>query len=166
MFSFRIRQYQLSDRDGCRSLWRELTEWHQKIYNDKTIGGEHPEDYFDKYLANVKPSRLWVAIDDSRIVGLVGLIVKEGEAEMEPLVVSKGYRHKGIGTQLIKTVLEEAKSLGVKSFSVKPVARNIDTINFLYDQGFKNIGQIELFISFSNYKWKPGPDLFGHKFNF
>ena len=161
-----IRKYEPIDREGCRALWRELTEWHREIYQDPTIGGPHPEDFFDKHLAEVGPDRLWVAIHDSQLVGLVGLIVKGKEAEIEPLIVSKAYRRKGIGKQLIKTVVSEARDIGVRSLNVAPVARNIQAINFLYKQGFKNLGHIELFLDFSDYAWKSGPKLFGCKFNF
>lgn len=164
--SFMIRKYEPGDRERSRALWRELTEWHREIYQDPTIGGPHPEDYFDKHLAEVGPDRLWVAVQDSQVVGLVGLIVKDEEAEIEPLIVSKAYHHKGIGKKLIKTVVSEARNMKVRFLNVKPVARNIQAINFLYQQGFKNLGHIELFLDFSDYTWKPGPQLFGCKFNF
>jgi ribosomal protein S18 acetylase RimI-like enzyme len=164
--SFVIRKYQPGDREQCRSLWKELTEWHREIYQDPNIGGSHPEDYFDKHLAKVGPDRLWVAVHDSQVVGLVGLIVGDEETEIEPLVVSKAYRHKGIGKQLTRTVVSEARNLGVRFLDVKPVARNIQAIKFLYEQGFKNLGHIELFLDFSEYSWKPGPQLFDCKFDF
>ena len=87
--SFVIREYQDDDREQCRTLWRELTEWHREIYQDPTIGGEHPEDYFDKHLAKVGADQLWVAVRDSKVAGLVGLILEGEEAEIEPLIVSK-----------------------------------------------------------------------------
>jgi len=161
-----IRNYQEDDREQCRSLWRELTEWHREIYQDQTIGGEHPEDYFDKHLAKVGSERLWVAVDGSKVVGLVGLIVEGNEAEMEPLIVCKVYRGKGVGKQLIKAVISEARKIGVRLLSVKPVARNMKTIKFLYKQGFKNLGHIQLFMGFSGYVWKQGPEIFRCKFDF
>ena len=147
-------------------MWRELTEWHREVYQDPTIGEPHPEDYFDEHLAEVGPNRLWVAIHNSQVVGLVGLIVKDEEAEVEPLIVSQAYRYKGIGTQLIGKVVSEARSMGVRFLNVRPVARNVQAINFLYHQGFKNLGHIQLFLDFSDYAWKSGPQLFGCKFNF
>jgi N-acetylglutamate synthase-like GNAT family acetyltransferase len=161
-----VRGYQESDREQCRSLWRELTEWHREIYQDPTIGGEHPEDYFDKHLAKVGPDKLWVAVQGSRVVGLVGLIVEGNEAEIEPLIVSKADRGKGVGRQLIETVVSKACGMGIRLLSIKPVARNVKTIKFLYKQGFKNLGEIELFMPFSDYAWKSGPEIFGCKFNF
>ena len=161
-----VRNYREDDREQCRSLWRELTEWHREIYQDQTIGGEHPEDYFDKHLAKVGSDRLWVAVDDSRVVGLVGLIVEGNEAEIEPLIVCKAYRGKGIGKQLIATAIPEARKIGVRLLNIKPVARNMETIKFLYKQGFKNLGFVELFMDFSASAWKLGPEIFGCKFNF
>jgi len=164
--SFMIRKYQREDKEHCRALWRELTEWHREIYQDPTIGGEHPENYFDKHLAEVGPGRLWVAVHDSRVVGLVGLIVKGNEAEIEPLIVSKAYRRKGIGKQLIETVVSEACNKGVRFLNIGPVARNIKAIKFLYKQGFRNLGYIKLFMDLSKPAWKAGPEIFGCKFDF
>jgi ribosomal protein S18 acetylase RimI-like enzyme len=164
--SFIIRKYQPDDKEQCRALWKELTEWHREIYQDPTIGGEHPEDQFDRHLAEVGPGQFWVAVCGSQVVGLVGLIIKGSEAEIEPLIVSKAYRRKGIGKQLIKTVVSEARNKGARLINIGPVARNIKAIKFLYKQGFRNLGYIELFMDLSNHTWKPGPEIFGCKFNF
>jgi len=39
-----IDNYRECDREQCRSLWRELTEWHREIYQDQTIEGGHLGD--------------------------------------------------------------------------------------------------------------------------
>jgi len=103
-----IRKYLHKDRESCRSLWRELTEWHRQIYQDPSIGGAHPEEYFDRHLASVGADHLWVAVLDSQVVGLTGLIVREEEAEIEPLIVSRPYRLKGMGRRLMEAVITEA----------------------------------------------------------
>ena len=118
-----IRKYQSTDRESCRSLWRELTEWHREIYHDSTIGGAHPEDQFDAHLAKVGAERIWVAVIDSQVKGFIGLILDKEEAEIEPLIVSQLYRNKGIGTKLVETVMSEVNKLDVKFLSVKPVAK-------------------------------------------
>lgn len=161
-----IRKYQSEDRNQCRILWKELTEWHREIYEDPSIGGEHPEDYFDEHLAEVGPERLWVAVSGSNVVGLAGLIVKNREAEIEPLIVAKSHRHKGIGEQLVNAVVAEARKSGARFLSVKPVARNVEAIKFFYQQGFRTLGEIGLCMDFHQYKWKRGPRLFGLEYNF
>jgi GNAT superfamily N-acetyltransferase len=168
--TFTVRKYESEDREQCRSLWRELTEWHREIYDDPRIGGEHPEDYFDKHLGKVGADNLWVATEGSNVVGLIGLMVVDDETEIEPLIVSRAHRGKGIGKQLINRAIDEARKRGVKLLNIKPVARNAKTIRFLYRQGFTNLGYIELFIDLTDpsgrYSWKPGPTIFGCDFNY
>lgn len=161
-----IRKYRSSDMEHCRSLWKELTEWHRHIYKDPTIGGENPENYFDDHLAKVGPDKLWVAIEGDALVGLIGLAIAAEEAEIEPLIVSRGHRKKGIGKKLVKTVVSEARKQGVRLLSVKPVARNIPAIKFFYMHGFRNLGEVELFLDLRGHKWELGPELFGCSFSF
>ncbi|MGD0644972.1 MAG: GNAT family N-acetyltransferase [Candidatus Bathyarchaeia archaeon] len=161
-----IRKFQPSDLDACRSLWRELVEWHRTLYGDKTIGGEHPETYFDKHLSRVGEKQLWVAVLGSKVVGFTGLISRENEGEIEPLIVTQGHRHKGIGTKLINTVMAEAQRTGLKSLSIKPVLRNVEAIQLFNNQGFRSIGQIELYIDFSKRHRKKNLELLNLPFDF
>lgn len=162
----KIRKFQSADTIVCRKLWGELTEWHRKIYQDPNIGGKHPEHHFDEHLLKVGSERLWVATCNSKVVGLTGLIVKDEEAEIEPLIVSKSYRCKGIGKKLLEATISEARKLGVKFLTVRPVARNIQAIKFFYTQDFKNLGHIDMILDLSNYNWKSGPELFECNFKF
>jgi N-acetylglutamate synthase-like GNAT family acetyltransferase len=162
-----VRQYDPSDLDECRRLWVELVEHHRTIYNDQSIGGNKPGLYFDSHLTRIGSDYIWVAEYDGEVVGVTGLIVSDGEAEIDPLVVSAKHRGKGIGKTLVKLMIEEAKKLGVRYLSVKPVARNTDAIAFYHNAGFRGIGQIELFMEpqdFDSEKWKHGIELFGHFF--
>jgi GNAT superfamily N-acetyltransferase len=161
-----IRSYRPTDLESCRALWRELTDWHRQIYQDPSIGGEHPEKQFDKHLASVGPSQIWVAAEGSLVLGLVGLIVKENEAEVEPIIVRETHRGKGIGSQLLQTATVEAHRRGIRLLTVKPVARNKRTIQFLHKHGFKNVGFIELFMDFSKRSWKSKIKIFGRDFDF
>ncbi len=122
-------------------LWRELTERHREIYQEPTIGGEHPEEYFDKYLNKVGPARIWIAIIDSEVVGLTGLDVSGYEAEIEPLIVTKAHRNKGVGTKLLEKVIAEARTIGI-SLNVSPVARNVEAIRFFHKAGFNKLGRV------------------------
>jgi GNAT superfamily N-acetyltransferase len=166
MNGIEIRSYLPSDKESCCSLWRELTEWHREIYQDPSIGGSSPEDYFDRHLAKVGADHLWVAVIDSKIIGLTGLIMDEKEAEIEPLIVSKDYRNIGVGSSLIQKVISVANDLGLRFLNVKPVARNKDAIGFFYSQGFGNIGHVQLFMDLSGHKWEKGIKLHNLQFNY
>ena len=164
--SVTVRGYDDKDRAACRALWRELTEWHREIYQDPTIGGDQPEHYFDDHLAKVGPDHLWVAVYDSRVVGLIGLIEKCGEGEIEPLIVARDCRRRGIGSRLLETAVEAAHTRGIRILEIRPVARNTKTIDWLYGRGFHALGQIELFMDLTGHRWKRGPKLFEHQFDF
>jgi ribosomal protein S18 acetylase RimI-like enzyme len=161
-----IRRYLPSDLESCRSLWVELTDWHRRIYEESTIGGPDPGEHFDKHLAKVGENNLWVALSDGNVVGLTGLMGEGDEAEVEPAIVSEAYRRRGIGKRLMETVITEAKNRGVKVLSVRPVARNVEAIRFFTDQGFVNVGHIELFIDLTNREWREGLKLFGLEFKY
>lgn len=150
------RRYRRTDRASCRRLWRDLTERHREIYSDPTIGGNDPEDYFDKHLRKVGEKNVWVAVIGGKVVGLLGMILDDEEAEMEPVVVHPSHRGKGVGSALVRTAIKEAEKLGVKYLNVRPVARNAEAIKFFRAKGFENIGRIELFMDFSDKRWKTG----------
>jgi len=168
MENLSIRQYRSSDIEQCRNLWKELTEHHRTIYNDPTIGGRSPEYYFDEHLKNVGHERIWVAEYDNKVVGIAGLIVKDNEGEIDPVVVSSKHRGKGIGKAIVEFVIKEARKLNLKYLSVKPVLRNIDAIAFYHHIGFRGIGQIELFMELTPNldKWVDGIELYGCLFKY
>ena len=154
-----IRRYRRADRASCRRLWRDLTERHREIYSDPTIGGRDPEDFFDKHLRKVGEKNVWVAVIGGKVVGFLGMILDDEEAEVEPVVVHHSHRCKGVGSALVRTAVKEAEKLGVKYLNVRPVARNAEAIKFFRAKGFENIGRIELFMDFSDKRWKTGIEL-------
>ena len=163
---FTVRGYQEADIESCRGLWRELAEWHREIYADPTIGGEHPEDYFDRHLAKVGAERIWVSLSGTRIIGFAGLVVEGEEVEIEPIVIAKAFRRRGAGKQLVKGLITEAQKLGARYLNVEPVARNAEAIRFYHELGFVNVGKVQLFIDFSGKKWAKSLWLHKRKFDY
>ena len=162
-----IRQYTSEDLGSCQALWVELTEWHRHIYQSPGIGGPNPERQFDEHLIRVGPENIWVADVEGQVVGLTGLIPGEDEAELEPIIVSKGYRGLGIGRNLVDTVIEAARINRVRHLTVRPVGRNEQAIKFFHEMGFNVLGQIELFKDFSSegrQTWQDGEQIAGVNF--
>lgn len=162
-----VRPYRPEDLEACRALWVELTEWHRQIYRSPGIGGPDPGRRFDEHLHRVGPDHVWVADAGGQVVGLAGLIPGEGEAELEPLVVSEAYRGRGVGRQLAEAVVASARARGVRQLKVRPVARNQPAIAFFHELGFDVLGHIELFMDFGptdRQVWRPGERMAGRDF--
>jgi GNAT superfamily N-acetyltransferase len=152
-----VRSYRDADREACRALWVELTDWHRELYAAPEIGGEDPGAAFDEHLERVGPENLWVAEADGRAVGLSGLIRGGEDLELEPVVVSAGYRGRGIGRALVEVVLAAAGERGVV---VRPVGRNAEAIRFFHALGFDVLSRVEL-LRHSGDLWRRGERVAG-----
>ncbi|HEX9896488.1 MAG TPA: GNAT family N-acetyltransferase [Dehalococcoidales bacterium] len=167
----KVRSYGDSDYSACRLLWSELTQHHRNIYEDPTIGEPDPGQGFEIYIALPNRKATWVAEVDGEINGFVGLLTCtwEGEAEIEPVIVSSNCRRRGIGTALVRHVIKEANKFGVEFLNVRPVARNRDAILFFAKLGFNTLGHIDLFQELnpsSKRKWETGITIHGKKLLF
>lgn len=161
-----VRRYVAADLGACRSLWVELTETHRRLYDSPGIGGSNPGLQFDEHLARVGADNLWVAEVEGRVVGLTGMIRGEGEAELEPLVVTEALRGRGIGTRLAEAVLAAARAAGLRSLSVRPVARNAAALQFFHARGFRALGYVELLMDLRSgpRPWREGESLAARRF--
>ena len=165
----RIRNYTNSDLDVCRSLWTEMVQRHRNIYEDQSIGGNDPGLEFDTHLDLVGHNHIWLAESEGEVIGFTSLIIRDQEAELEPVIVSQKHRGKGIGKRLIEYAIEEVKKLNILYLSVRPVARNEEAISFFYDCGFRTIGHIQQFIWLGESQpnvWKDGIEILGKKFKY
>jgi GNAT superfamily N-acetyltransferase len=162
-----IRDFEERDRDACRALWVQLTQWHRDIYDDQSIGSGNPDSWFDTYLAEKQPVAVWVAELDGRVVGFTGALALDGGAryELEPIVVDAAFRGRGIGAALARTVIERARADGMRGVEVKPAARNSDAIRFFHALGFDVLGQLELELDLVRpERWRDGERLAGRPF--
>lgn len=164
-----IREYEACDYASCRSLWEELTERHRELYADPTIGGEDPGKGIDAHLSDTSVRGTWVATLKGQVVGFASLHVRGSEGEVDPIAVHSEYRRRGIGTALMSRAIEVAKSAGVRYLSVRPVARNVEAIEFYVRAGFNIVGHVDLFQDLSppsRTEWTPGIVLHGHELRY
>lgn len=167
MVEVSIRDYEAGDLAACRRLWEELTQRHRDIYDSQTIGGGDPGRQFDEHLDKVGPALVWVAEMDGEVVGLTGLILTDGEGEIEPMIVTPKRRGCGVGRALVNHAIEAARSHAVRLVNARPVARNVAAIEFFWDAGLRTLGHIEMFLDLEPEKgrWRPGEELAGRQFD-
>ena len=167
-----VREYREADRSACVELFRELAQHHAEIFEDASILTAFSEKYFDEYLRRDGNVGTWVAVVDSSVVGVVGLITTRETpvgGEIEPVIVTHAMRSRGIGTKLIKRAVEEAKKHGVRFLQIRPVARNARAVALYARLGFDLIGNIEMVQDLdpnSTRKWKSGLVIHGQRLRY
>jgi GNAT superfamily N-acetyltransferase len=164
-----VRGYVSSDYSACRSLWVELTEQHRRIYQDSSIGGDDPGSEFNSYLALPGRVASWVAESGGSIVGLTGLLDHGTSGEVEPVVVTEGFRGRGVGRRLIDRVVAEAATRGYEYLAIRPAARNVDAIRHFFDAGFRTLGghvDLTMDLAERRHRWLDGAHLHGRDFRY
>jgi GNAT superfamily N-acetyltransferase len=163
-----IRPFEEQDASACRALWAELTRSHRALYDDPTIGGDDPGSGFDAYVGEFSGARTWVAERGGSLVGLVGLIIRGRQGEIEPVVVSFDARGQGVGRLLVETAVDAARAEGVDQFKASPVARNSHAIGFFHSLGFTRLGHVDLLLDPRHPEayWQPGERMAGRNFEF
>ena len=87
---------------------------------------------------------IFVAEEDEKIVGFItGEILHKEEwytvqlGTINNLYVLEDYRHKGIGKQLMQTMMNSFREKGIETFELYAFSNNVDALKFYEKLGFK-----------------------------
>lgn len=103
------------------------------------------------------------------MLGFCSLNGESDSGEIDPMVVHKDDRSKGIGHALLETVIEEAKSRKMQHLSIQPVARNVDAMRLYREMGFTILGHIDMTLDLSgrtDRTWKTGLTIHGEEYRY
>ena len=81
-----------------------------------------------------------IAKENNEVVGFAGILVVLDEATLNNIVVKKSYRCRGIGGELLETLIDLCADLNLKSFTLEVNVENIPAIKLYEKFGFKNLG--------------------------
>lgn len=125
-------RYKLSKYEKDIGLNIAVPEWGY------TEVGERDYNYF------LNKQFIYVAEEDEKILGFItGEILAKKEwytvqlGTINNLYVLDEYRHKGIGKQLMQTMMDSFKEKEIKTFELYAFSNNVDAIKFYEDIGFK-----------------------------
>src|SRR5262249_26769703 len=108
--SVHIRRFQSADQPRCRQIILEgLGEHFGFIDESRNPDLDNIEAY---YVAT--GNDFYVAEQDDRIVGTVGLLLEAGRARMVRMSVAKSYRNQGIAAALLKQCIATAIEHGLR----------------------------------------------------
>ncbi len=103
------------------------------------------QENFKKHLVPHQIPQAFVAIRENKPVGTASLVAHDMTTRMElspwlaAVYVESEARRQGIGAQLVKTVMQEAKTLGLEKFYLFTP----DQMNFYRFLGWKELEEIE-----------------------
>lgn len=87
------------------------------------------------------PLSLWlVAVEDGVVAGYVGSQTVMGEADMMNLAVRPEYRRTGVGTELVKQLIQQLKSRDVYCLTLEVRVSNSQAIALYSKLGFTQVG--------------------------
>ena len=92
----------------------------QELENDKT-----------KYI---------IAKEKNEVVGFAGISVIFDDATLNNIVVKKSYRGKGIGGEMLETLIDLCSDMNLKTFTLEVNVENTPAIKLYEKFGFKNLG--------------------------
>ena len=138
----------IEDFDEINVIAKEVHDLHVEFRPDIFKQAEKPisQDYFNSLLAN---NQLYVAKENNRIVGYIIINPKESDGFtedfyikcktiiVEALGVKKEYKSKGIGTQLMKFVIDYVKRNGYTDIELTVSSENTDAIKFYEKLGMR-----------------------------
>ena len=81
-----------------------------------------------------------VAKENNQIVGFAGIMTCLDEATLNNIVVKKSCRGRGIGGELLDTIIELCADLNMKSLTLEVDSSNTPAINLYKKFGFQNLG--------------------------
>ena len=81
-----------------------------------------------------------VAKENNEVVGFAGISVCLDEATLNNIVVKKSCRGRGLGGELLESLIDICSDLNIKTFTLEVNTTNEHAIHLYEKFGFKNLG--------------------------
>jgi RimJ/RimL family protein N-acetyltransferase len=142
-----LRTPRWEDLDDLLELINSLVEEKAEIYITEKFTREAEAEWLRKVLSRLEKDEHFslVAEVDRKVVASSDFQVKGGTDEpvgVIGIVVKNGYRSFGIGTEIMKTLLEQAALFGLQTVTVNAFATNKRAIHVYEKVGFVESGMI------------------------
>lgn len=138
----KIVTYESTHQNGIDAMMNEIAmEFDEQIFPKPTIE------------TAIVPNKYWVAVNDGKIVGTVGILVVENDfGVLKKMMLKKAFRGKefGISKTLLETVIEWCKENNISKLYLGTMNQFKAAQSFYKKNGFKEITKNELPYNFLN----------------
>ncbi|MDH5793064.1 MAG: GNAT family N-acetyltransferase [Candidatus Bathyarchaeota archaeon] len=142
-----LRTPKWEDLDDFLELINSLVEERADILRTERVSKEEEIDFLSKVLSRLEKDEMFylVAEVDGKVVA-VSEISKRGGYEKHVgvigIAIRNGFRDFGIGTEIMKTLVEQAQKMGLKVLTLSAFATNKPAIHVYEKVGFVQTGTI------------------------
>jgi L-amino acid N-acyltransferase YncA len=142
-----LRTPKWEDLDDFLEIINSLVDEGADILRTERVSKEEEIDFLSKVLSRLEKGEMFylVAEADGKVVA-VSEISKRGGYEKHVgvigIAIRKGFRDLGIGTEIMKTLVEEAQKMGLKVLTLSAFATNKPAIHVYEKVGFVQTGTI------------------------
>jgi L-amino acid N-acyltransferase YncA len=146
-----IRLFKSDDWTAVREIYEQGL-----LTRNATFETQVPD--YDSWVKKFHSHLLWVAVDNGNVVGWAGLQpvsvrnVYEGVVEVT-IYIHKASAGKGIGTALMKHLIEESETAGIWTLYASIFPENTASIRLHISNGFREIGYREKIAKLDR-KWR------------
>lgn len=150
-----IRRALRSDVPAMREIFNQVLRNSNSIYRETEVTLEERYNWFDEKAEHGFP--IFAAIENEELIGYAGygsFRAAEGYRKSVELTiyVKDGFRGSGIGTRLMETIINQAKSDGLHAMIGAIDSENTDSIIFHEKFGFKEVARLPE-IALKNGQW-------------
>ncbi len=142
-----LRRVRWEDLDDLMELINSLIDENAHIILNAKVTKDQEADWLGRYLAEIEnEKRISVAAEvDGHVVGNSEVTLKTGaQSHVGELgiVIESGYRDIGIGTEMIRVLIEESRKRGLKLLVLRLFADNERARRVYENLGFRETGRV------------------------
>jgi len=142
-----LRTPRWEDLDDLLELINSLVEEGAEIYRDTKVSREEELDWLAKTLVSLEKDEVFflAAEVDGKVVAssdVHRLRGYESHVGVLGIVTKNGYRDFGIGTEMMKRLVEQSQKMGLKVLTLTAFASNSRAIHVYEKFGFAETGRV------------------------
>lgn len=142
-----LRTPRWEDLDDLLELVNSLVDEGAEIYRDERASRDEEIDWLSGVLARLEKDKTFflVAEADGRVIASSDINQQRGYQKhvgVVGIVIKRGFRDSGIGTAMLRALLEQAQKMGLKVLTLSAFASNKRAIHVYEKVGFVQTGLI------------------------
>ena len=112
-----------------KEVYKKYVEQNYGRWDEK-----NQKEYFDNFIKSVKENSYIIEYDEKEIGFYNGQIIENGDYEIGNICIIPEYQRKGIGTKILKDVIEKNKerTIKIQYFKQNPVGKLYEKLGFVF----------------------------------